>query len=64
MSESDGRCFPKRVGEAMDAFQWCGDTDEMVRVFKEAKEVKGSNGQPLLLWPGHFTVDLRDVRVL
>jgi len=49
-SEFEGRCFPSAISNAMDAFQWSGEPDEMQRLYERAKREKNSKGRPLLRW--------------
>ncbi|CAK0819055.1 unnamed protein product [Prorocentrum cordatum] len=49
-SEFEGRCFPSGINNALSAFQWSGDFEEMDKLFNVSKRVMDSKGQPALRW--------------
>merc|ERR1719399_1865371 len=64
-SELEGRCFPAKLCDAMDAFQWAGETGEMLRAFEEGRKVKTSKGKRILRWHDPMMrpmITFRDVR--
>jgi len=50
-NELEGRCFPAKLCDALDSFQWSGEIGEMLRAYEAGRRVRDSHGKPILRWP-------------